>query len=821
MILVLAAVLSAILLAAPAPAEEPPMHAGMLALALDRLATTGRVLYIGAHPDDENTRLLAYLANGRHLTAAYLSMTRGGGGQNLIGHEQDELLDVIRSEELLAARRRDGATQRFTRMRDFGYSKTAAETLAIWDHDEALADVVWVIRTFQPDVIITRFDEQPPNHGHHTASAILAREAFAAAADPNRFPQQLTQGVEPWQADRLLLNVPTWREGPPPADAIALDVGEYDPRLGLGYGELAARSRSQHKSQGFGVPGERGPIIERFVSVAGTKPTTDILEGVTISWGRFGERAAPLANALEKERATLDRDRPERALPALLEAHRALDALPDVPRVRDARTALDQIIAAAAGVFVRATAARAGAVPGSAVPVRVEVMLRRPASMSLRRVVFPNVTAVDVNAALALNEKKEVVSDVPIPTAAVVSAPYWLAVPPLRGRQVVSDPRLVGDPQGPPALAADVEIAVDDRVIRLDAPVVYAWTDPVQGERTRSFLVMPPATVTPQRQAVMFPNGKAAPVVLRIRAGEDDLRGDVSLHLPAGWHGQPASVPVALAHAGDDTTVRFQVTPPGNATPLEIHPAIDVGGTTWSYREDVIDYPHIPMQVVLQPARLRLVPLALRLPPGPVGYIPGSGDTVADDLADVGVTVEVLDDEKIRAGDLSRYRAIVVGIRAYNTRAVLRSAHERLMRYVENGGTVVVQYNTNNRLAPLEIPIGPFPLTIGRDRVTDENATMVSVNPKQPVLLSPNRIGADDFAGWVQERGLYYAESWDPRYEPIFSAADPGEPPLLGGLLVARYGRGRYVYTGLAFFRQLPAGVPGAYRLFANLLAGK
>ena len=316
------------------------MHAGTLAHALDRLANTGRVLYVGAHPDDENTRLLAYLANSRHVTAAYLSMTRGGGGQNLIGPEQDELLDVIRTEELLAARRLDGATQRFTRMRDFGYSKTADETLAIWNHEQALADVVWVIRTFQPDVIIARFDEQPPNHGHHTASAILAREAFTAAADPQRFPEQLTGGVEPWQADRLLLNVPTWREGPPPADALALDVGEYDPRLGLGYGELAALSRSQHKSQGFGVAGERGPLIERFVSVAGTQPTRDILENLDLTWGRFGDRAAPLAKALEEARGALERDHPERALPALLKAQRALDALPDVAaRARRARGA--------------------------------------------------------------------------------------------------------------------------------------------------------------------------------------------------------------------------------------------------------------------------------------------------------------------------------------------------------------------------------------------------------------------------------------------------------------------------------------------------
>lgn len=812
--------LAAVAFSTPVPAQEPVMHAGTLAHALDRLANTGRVLYIAAHPDDENTRLLAYLVNSRHVTAAYLSMTRGGGGQNLIGPEQDELLDVIRTEELLAARRLDAATQRFTRMRDFGYSKTADETLAIWDREQALADVVWVIRTFQPDVIITRFDEQPPNHGHHTASAILAREAFAAAADPQRFPEQLTRGAVAWQADRLLLNVPTWREGPPPADALTLDVGEYDARLGLGYGELAALSRSQHKSQGFGVPGERGPVIERFVWVAGTRPAQqDLLEGLDLGWGRFGDVAVPVAAALEAARGALERDRPEHALPALLKAHRAFDALPDVPRVRDARAALDKLIAAAAGLFVRATAARPGTVPGSAVPVRVEIVLRRPASMRLRRIVFPGLTPVEPAAVLALHEKKEVSQDVPISADAAISAPYWLADPSLPGHQVVRDLRLVGEPKGPPALAVGVDFGLDDRVLHLEAPVLYAWTDQVHGERLRSFLIVPPATVTPVRRAVMFPNGKPATVVVRIRAGKDELRGDVTLRLPAGWRSEPASSAVALAHAGDDATVRFQVTPPPNAQPLEIAPAIEVGGALWSYREDVINYPHIPMQVVLQPATLRLVPLALRLPAGRVGYIPGSGDTVADDLAQVGLTVETLDEETIRSGDLGRYNAIVVGIRAYNTRDVLRGAHARLMRYVENGGTVVVQYNTSNRLAPLDTPIGPYPLTIGRDRVTDETAAMVPVNPKHPILLAPNHIDTADFDGWVQERGLYFAERWDEHYEPIFRAADPGEQPLLGGLLVARHGRGRYVYTGLAFFRQLPAGVPGAYRLFANLIA--
>jgi LmbE family N-acetylglucosaminyl deacetylase len=807
-------------LAAPAGAEEPSMNAGMLAHALDRLAGTGRVLYVAAHPDDENTRLLAYLANNRHVTAAYLSLTRGGGGQNLIGTEQGELLDVVRTEELLAARALDGAAQRFTRMRDFGYSKTAAETLAIWDHEEALGDVVWVIRTFQPDVIVRRFDEQPPNHGQHTASAILAREGFAAAADPTRFPEQLTGGVTPWQATRLVLNVPTWRDGPPPPpDALTLDVGTYDARLGLGVADLAARSRSQHKSQGFGVAGERGSIIERFILVAGAPMQSDILDGVELGWSRFGAAGTSVTTALDAARAALDRDRPERALAKLLDAQRALDGLPDAPRVRDARAGLVPIIAAAAGLFVRATAAQPGVVPGGAVDVSVEITQRRPADLVLHAVEFPGAAAQQIDEPLRVNAKRQVTSTVRVPADAAVSAPYWLAEPALAGRQAVRDARLVGEPQGPPALAVTIDLRSGARSIRLPVPVMYAWTDQVQGERTRPFLIVPPATLTPARRAVLLPNGQSATVELRVRAGRDALTAAVVLPLPDGWRVEPPSRPVSLARMGDETTVAFRVTAPADALPIESAPAIEADGQRWSFREDVIDYPHIPMQIVFQPATVRLVPLALRLPKGRIGYIAGSGDTVADDLAHVGFEVETLDDAALRGADLDRYAAIVVGIRAYNTRAAVRAAHDRLMRYVADGGTLVVQYNTNNRLSPLEQPVGPYALTIGRERITDETAAMNPVDPTHPVLQTPNALTAADFDGWVQERGLYYAERWSDEYQPIFRSADPGEQPLLGGLLVAPHGRGRYVYTGLAFFRQLPAGVPGAYRLFANLLA--
>lgn len=811
-------VMLCVILGRPALAAAEP-SAGGLAHAIDRLATTGRVLYVAAHPDDENTRLLAYLANVRHLDVGYLSMTRGGGGQNLIGGEQGILLDVIRTEELLAARRLDGARQFFTRMRDFGYSKRADEAVAEWGHDEALADVVWVIRTFQPDVIITRFSERPPNHGHHTASAVLAREAFAAAADPKRFPEQLKGNVAPWQADRLLWNTGNFGGAPPPQGAVDLEVGVYDPRLGLSMGELAARSRSQHKSQGFGVPEDRGSVVEHFVVLEGHHPSpapggpTDPFGGIELTWKRYAA-AAGYARAIAEAQHALDRDHPERALPALVRARAELDRLPEDPRIRDTRRALDQTIADAAGFYARAASARPVAAPGTTVDITVE-LVARTAPVTVQRIEAAGAAPLTAPIALAIGDKHPVKLAVPLPAQAPPSLAYWLAKPPTPGHYLVADPTLIGAPHAPAPLEVALDVAIAGRTVHLVLPVVHASTDRVLGERVRPFAVVPPATVTPLREAVMAP-GKKAPLALRVRAGRDALTGRVELELPAGWTAQPASQAVTLARLGDETTVTFEVSPAPGAAAGEARPVVRVGDAAWSLREDVIDHPHIPVQVVLRPATVALVPLSIKLPAGRIAYVRGSGDSIPADLAHVGFAVDELDDDALLTGDLSRYAAVVLGIRAYNTRPAVHTAHPRLIGYVERGGTMIVQYNTLD----MEGPIGPFPLELGRDRITDENAAVTFLDPRQPLLHHPNEITAADFTGWIQERGIYFAAKWDARYTPVLRFADPGEGPLDGGLLIARHGKGRYIYTGLVFFRELPAGVPGAYRLFANLLAG-
>jgi LmbE family N-acetylglucosaminyl deacetylase len=823
-------IVAAMLLAGTAHAE--PSAAG-LAHALDRLGTTGRVLYVAAHPDDENTRLLAYLANIRHLEVAYLAMTRGGGGQNLIGGEQGALLDVIRTEELLAARRIDGARQFFTRMRDFGYSKRADETLAKWGHDDALADVVWVIRTFQPDVIITRFTESPPNHGHHTASAILAREAFAAAGDPKRFPEQLRDGVAVWQADRLVNNFPLFGGATPPKTEVTLDVGAYDPRLGLGMGELAARSRSQHKSQGFGVPEQRGPIVEHFVPLAGTAPKGDLLEGLQLGWARYGAAATGYAKAIADAQRALDRDHPERALPALVRAHAELDKLRDDVRVREARRALAEVIAGAAGLFVRATAADPGAAPGATVDVSLE-LVTRGTPIAVRRIELPGAgpaaelrpgvggaaatkgPSVAPPISLGAAEKRQLAFAVAIPATAAPSQPYWLIAPPQPGRYEVRDPHLIGAPRAPAALEAALDVAIAGRVVRLARPVVHAWVDPVAGERERPFAIVPPVTVTPLRDAVLAP-GRAAPLDLRVRAGGDAVTATVQLKLPPGWSAAPASHAIKLVKAGDEVTVRFDVKPDARAAAGEATPVARIGDTAWSMREDAIDHPHIPVQVVLRPAAVRLVPLAIRLPAGRVAYVKGSGDSIAADLAHVGFAIDELDDDALRTVELGRYAAVIVGIRAYNARPAVRLAHPRLLAYAERGGTLIVQYNT---LDLDGTPVGPPGLQLGRDRITDETAAPTFLDPADPLLQRPNKLEAADFDGWVQERGIYFASKWPAQAKPLLRFSDPGDGPLDGALVTQKLGKGRYIYTGLVLFRQLPAGVPGAYRLFANLIGG-
>ena len=803
-------------LAHPRPAD--PLDAAGMRIALARLRVTGSVLYVAAHPDDENTAMLAWFARERKVRTAYLSMTRGDGGQNLIGNELGAELGVIRTQELLAARRTDGAEQLFTRAIDFGFSKNPEETFAFWGRDSVLADVVWAIRRFQPDVIITRFPtDGSGGHGHHTASAILAEEAFRVAADPKAYPEQFALGVRPWQAKRLFWNA--WTPDGSKIDStwIKVDVGTYNPLLGRSYGEIAAVSRSNHKSQGFGVPERHGALPNYLALRAGEPAKGDVFDGVELGWARVagGARVSALAAQAERE---FDPARPQALLPRLFEIRAAMAAVPagDAAWARAKRAELDDLIRSASGLWVEAVATRPTATPGESLAVVVGVVNRLGVDATIVSERIGGAGRV-VGAALTGARADTIVC--PIAPGASPTQPYWLDEPVARGLFTVRDHSRIGLPENPAALVATVTLALAGQEFALEVPVAYRWSDPVQGERWRGVEIAPPATLQLDHTVYVFPDRAARAVEVRVQAQRAGVQGRVRLELPAGWSASPASADVALAKAGDETPVVFTVTPGAGPASASLTASIEVAGRRWSRRLERIDYPHIPIQTLFPPATARCVRADIRHDGSRVAYVAGPGDALPEALAQLGYEVTTLGDADLERADLSRYEAIVTGARAYNTRSRLRAMQPRLLEYVKNGGTLLMQYNTTAD-GPLG-DLGPYPFTLSRDRVAVEEAPVTLLHPEDPLLRTPNRIGSADFDGWVQERGLYFANPWDGRYTTLLSCHDPGEPARAGGLLVARYGKGVYAYCAYALFRQLPAGVPGAWKLLANLVSAR
>ena len=799
--------------AAAHPRPPEPMDGGELAHALHRLQAVGSALFVAAHPDDENTAMLSWLTHVKGVRTAYLSMTRGDGGQNLIGPELGPGLGVIRTQELLAARRMDGAEQLFTRALDFGFSKRADETLELWGRDSVLADVVWAIRRFRPDIIITRFPpDSTAGHGHHTASSILAHEAFAAAADPKRFASQLD--VAPaWQAKRLFWNV-FFRPGTPiDSSWLVMDVGAYDPQLGLSMSELAGQSRSNHKSQGFGAPERRGSLPQYLVWRAGAPAKRDPFEGVDLTWKRYrgGEAVGALLAQAEK---AFDARHPEAILPVLAKAHAAMVRLEDHPLVARKRLELEQVMASCAGLWLEAVSTRAAVTPGDPLTIATTALMRTPAAV---KVLSVEVASQERGGVRTLEPNQALPDTFRFTMSPIAKAtqPYWLALPASRGLSRVADRDDLGEPENRPVFTARFRLEIAGEPVAFELPVAYRWIDAVQGERWRMLEVAPPATLAFDQPFQLF-NGGAHPVRVTVRAQRAaGVQGALRLDVPAGWRVAPASVQVALASEGGEKVFEFSVTP--GAQGGTARAVLEVAGREWSLGAQRIDYEHVPVQTLFPPAELKLVktPLAVRV--GRVGYIAGSGDQIADALRQMGCTVTPLSDDDIANGDLTRYDAIVTGVRAYNTRPRLRALQPRLLEWVEKGGTLVTQYVTTSD-GPVDY-LGPLPMRVGRERVTVEDAPVTFLKPSHPLLTQPNKLGEGDFANWVQERGLYFGSNYDPGYDALLGSHDPGEPSRDGGLLYAKHGGGSFVYCGYALFRQVPAGVPGAWRLLANLVS--
>lgn len=849
---------------APLPAQRSFSGAAELEQSLHKLNELGTVLMIAAHPDDERTSVLAYFARGRHMRTAYLSLTRGEGGQNLIGSEQGAELGIIRTQELLDARQIDGAEQFFTRAIDFGFSKTATETLQKWGHDRILSDIVWTIRTYRPDVVILCFTGTPRDgHGHHQSSAILGKEAFEAAGDAKRFPEQL-KFVEPWRARRLVhpsggfgggrgggrtqpAGAPAAEQPPPLPKAGSADTGGFNPILGYSYEELATLSRSMHHSQGTGAVRRPGPSQSEFELVAGEPASKDIFDGIDTTWNRLAGGGA-IGPILAEAIRSFDPAHPEKIIPQLAKARPMIAAISD-PLAKIKLAELDETMATCAGLWLDAQARQADAIPGTELSVTTTVLNRSTAEVLLESTHFEGfadkVTPSNPPARLGYNQSVTADVKVMVPVSQPYSQPYWLVKPPSAGVYTVNDQRMVGLPDTPPILQMRVRLSIAGTLVELVRPVHFRYAGRAEGERVRPLIVAPAVAVILPDPVALFPSASPRKVQVSVKANVANAAGELRLDLPAGWKAEPRSQPFKVAVLGEQQEMNFEVTPPSADTTASLRAVATVGGREIESGMEVISYPHIPTQTLFPASEIKLVRANVKVTARKIGYIMGSGDEMPDALRQLGLDVTLLGQSDLEQGDLAKFDAMVAGVRAYNVRADLRANQPRLMDYVRNGGTYVVQYQGGDEGGPrgpggrgqpapgqpqdivanaAHMNIGPYPITVPAGngfRVTVEEAPVTFPHVDSLMLQAPNHITSKDFEGWVQERGLNFATQWDPHYETVLSAHDPDEKPLDGGELWTRYGRGVYIFTAYSWFRQLPAGVPGAYRLFANLLSAK
>jgi len=796
---------------------------------IQKLNFLGSVLYVGAHPDDENTAMISYLSNKTHARVAYLAMTRGDGGQNIMGPEIRELLGVIRTEELLAARRIDGGQQFFTRANDFGYSKNPEETFRIWDKQKVLSDVVWVFRKFKPDVIIDRFDHRTEGdtHGHHTASARLAVKAFDLSGQSDKFSSQLNY-VDPWQPKRLFMNQ-SWyfygskeklHQAAKNSDWLKMDVGSFLPLRGKSNSEIAAHSRSQHKSQGFGVMGSRGTDENYLESIKGDFPPQlhSVFDGIDTSWKRV-KGGKPIGKILKDVQENFDFKDPAASIPELLKAYQLIKKLDDGHWKTIKTQEIKEIIAACAGLYLQASTDEEFGTRGQKINVNIEAINRSSAAITLKKLNISSVAEADFtfDRTLANNDDFNKTESFEIPDDAAYTTPYWLRKPHGIGMYTVDQQQLIGLPESPQQFVVNFHLLVNGVPLTIARNLVFKTSTPTQGEVTEPFDIVPDVAVSMKDKSLIFAGDSPKSMVVEIKAYKNDVSGSLQLKHPAEWQVSPEKIEVHLDKKGKRKTYAFTVKPPKSKARASLKPVFSTGTKTFDQELHIIDYPHIRTQTVLLPAQTKLIRLDIKTKGENIAYIKGAGDDIPQSLRAIGYKVDVLSADDISVKKLQEYDAVVVGIRAYDTQESLVLNQNALFDYIKQGGTVVQQYNTTRELKTDKV--APYRLSLSHDRVTDENSKVRFLAPNHPVLTTPNKITSRDFENWVQERGLYFPSKWSDHYTPILGMHDQGEEELKGSLLVAKYGKGYFVYTGLSFFRELPAGVPGAFRLFANLLA--
>jgi LmbE family N-acetylglucosaminyl deacetylase len=789
-----------------------------------KLNVLGSILYVAAHPDDENQRFISYMANEKLYNVTYLSLTRGDGGQNLIGAELREQLGVLRTQELLMARSLDGGKQRFSRANDFGFSKNPEETLKIWNKEEVLADVVWQFRQTQPDVVVNRFyhDKGIETHGHHTASAMLSVEAFDLAAKKDIYPEQLSN-VQPWQARRQFFNTSWWFYGSKDAfnkldksNLFQLDLGVFLPLKGKSNNELASEARSMHRCQGFGSIGSRGESIDYFDFVKGDKPTgNDMFDGINTTWTRL-EGGKAIGKILANVEKNFNINQPSAAVPMLIKALQLTEKLPNSYWKTVKLGELKDVIRYCSGLFLEAIAAEVAASPGDKVKVKLEVIQRGTVPVSLINVHYePALFDTTFSFTLPNNKVINYENTIKIPENTPYTAPYWLQNPYTNGMYTVTEQALRGLPETPRFAKVIWKMNINGATIDYETPIIYKTEEPAIGEIYKPFEVLPPVFLEFNEQSYLFPTQEKT-ITVKVKAGKDKIAGQLALEVPKNWTVSEAQS-FELNRKGEEKSLIFKVTATKESSEGVIKAFATVGNNRSSTHLSMIQYDHIPPQSVLMPATARAARLEVSTKANLIGYYMGAGDEVPAALRQIGCEVKLLEDKDINIENLQKFDAIVVGIRAYNTKDALKFQQPILLDYAKNGGTLVLQYNTSGDIVTDQL--APMKMKLGRTRVTDENAEVRFILPENPLLNTPNKLTTKDFEGWVQERGLYFATEWDASFAAPISLNDPNEKAADGALLVAPYGKGWYVYSSLSFFREMPMAVPGAVRLFANLIS--
>ena len=783
---------------------------------IQKLNTLGNVLYLAAHPDDENTRFISYCANEKKMHTGYLSLTRGDGGQNLIGTEIREELGILRTQELLSARSVDGGEQFFTRANDFGYSKNPRETLQIWDKDKILSDVVWVMRKFRPDIVVCRF---PPNskggHGHHTTSAILAMEAYEIAGDSKMYPEQL-QYVQPWQPKRVVVNTGRWWNDNISEDdegVVAEDIGGYNNLLGESYLEMAAKSRTMHKSQGFGSTGKRGEYVEYFEHLKGVAAEKSLFEGIDFSWNRI-QSSSKLQLKLNELINQFDHDNPASSVRTLLELRSMISKLNDDFWKEKKMNQIDEVLRQCLGLFAEVSTLSSSKTKGDTCSFNIEIINRSTQGVKFRNFeILETDYSQNYNEELPFNQVINIKNKWVISKTTKISQPYWLVNPSNLGGSVVNDQLLIGQPESLPSAHFKLTFEVDGVMISYLRPLIFKWNDPVKGEQKKNWVVTPKVTANLDQDVKIFTPLKKQKVTINLRSHSKNQSGSIELKTPRGWN-VTGSNSFQFKLADEEQKIIFEVTPESDAETgfAEVH----INGRLAKGFQPIA-YDHISSQLWFPDAKLKLVSLDLNIPYKKIGYLMGAGDKVGDALLNLGYELDFLDPEKIDEFTLLSYDVILTGVRFFNVNEKASQLTPTLLRFVKQGGNLIVQYNTSYRLKTKSF--FPYPLKISRDRVTQEDAPVTFLKPDHVVLNKPNKMTKSDFDDWVQERGLYFPDGWSKEYQAILSWSDTGEQPKKGGLLIAPYGRGNYVYTGISFFRELPAGVSGAYKLLVNLIS--